>query len=55
MAEGSEMIMVEIKPGDVRRVNPRDLDAFMAANPGAKNLSEAKSKSKAVKGPAENK
>lgn len=34
----SEMLRIEIKPGDVRRVNPRDKDAFMALHPGAKVL-----------------
>lgn len=43
MEERGEMILVEIKPGDVRRVNPKDKDTFMAANPGAKIVSDGAS------------
>lgn len=40
MSDQNEMVMVEMKPGDVRRVNPRDLDQFLAANPGAKAMGD---------------
>jgi hypothetical protein len=35
MSDRNEMLRVKMPDGGVRRVNPRDKDAFMAANPGA--------------------
>ena len=35
-----EMQRVELRPGDVRRVHPKDMDRFMEQNPGARQLGD---------------
>ena len=56
--ERTEMLRVKIGPNDIRRVNPRDKDEFMAAYPGAEVLDGAPAEyepdTKALE-PAENK
>ena len=50
MADEHEMVMVQVQPGDVRKVARGDLDRFMDVHTGATVMDEG-AESKAIDGP----